>query len=126
MAVRVLYVEDNLDNMILVRRILRAAGFELFEAASASVGIALAQEILPDIILMDINMPDMDGLTAVKHLRELPALDATPIVAVTANVMHNILQRALNSGCDGYIEKPVHVDDFPDQIMSFIEQRHKK
>ena len=121
MAPRVLYIEDSIDNLVLVRRILRAAGFELLEATSAREGIALAEQQIPDLILMDINMPEMDGLEATIRLRENHALDLVPIVALTANVMHQVLQKALNVGCDGYIAKPVTVDELPDQIMSFLK-----
>jgi two-component system cell cycle response regulator DivK len=121
MSPRVLYIEDNLDNLILVRRVLRAAGFELLEATSAEEGIAMAEKHLPDLILMDINMPEMDGLTATMHLRENPALRHVPIVALTANVMRNVLDQVMASGCDGYIVKPIHVDTFSDQILSFLK-----
>ncbi len=123
MPIRALYIEDNLDSRVLVRRVLRAAGFELHEATTAAEGIAMAQQVVPDVILIDINMPEVDGLSATRALREIPSLHNVAIVAVTANVMHDVLQRALKSGCDGYIEKPIKIDDFPDQVMSFIARR---
>jgi two-component system cell cycle response regulator DivK len=121
MSPRVLYVEDNIDNLVLVRRVLRAAGFELLEATSAEEGIGMAEKYLPDLILMDINMPEMDGLTATMHLRENPALRHVPIVALTANVMRNVLDQVMASGCNGYIVKPIQVDTFSDQILSFLK-----
>jgi two-component system cell cycle response regulator DivK len=121
MSPRVLYVEDNIDNLVLVRRVLRAAGFELLEATSAEQGISMAEKHLPDLILMDINMPEMDGLTATMRLRENPALRSVPIVALTANVMRNVLDQVMASGCDGYIVKPIQVDSFSDQILSFLK-----
>jgi len=121
MSPRVLYIEDNIDNLVLVRRVLRAAGFELLEATSARDGIGMAEEHLPDLILMDINMPEMDGLTATMRLRENPALRSVPIVALTANVMRNVLDQVMASGCDGYIVKPIQVDTFSDQILSFLK-----
>jgi two-component system cell cycle response regulator DivK len=121
MAPRVLYVEDSIDNLVLVRRILRAAGFELIEATSAREGIDVAEQQIPDLILMDVNMPEMDGLTATAHLRQNPALSHVPIIALTANLMRNVLDEALEAGCDGYIAKPITVDDLPKQIMSYLE-----
>jgi two-component system cell cycle response regulator DivK len=121
MSPRVLYVEDNIDNLVLVRRVLRAAGFELLEATSAEEGIGMAEKYLPDLILMDINMPEMDGLTATMRLRENPALRGVPIVALTANVMRSVLDQVMASGCDGYIVKPIQVDTFSDQILGFLK-----
>lgn len=125
-APRVLYIEDNLENMSLVRRVLRASGFELYEATTALQGIALAVEIIPDVILMDINLPEIDGITATRYLRQIPALHNVPIIAVTANVMHNVLERALKSGCDGVIEKPIDIDEFPGKIQYFVEHRRSQ
>ncbi|HEX3052014.1 MAG TPA: response regulator [Aggregatilineaceae bacterium] len=123
MPPRVLYIEDNLDNLILVRRILKADGFEVLEATSALEGLTLAEQYLPDVILMDINMPDMDGLVATQTLRQIPALSHTPVVAVTANLMRDVLNQALDAGCDGYIPKPIDVDSFADQVSSFLRGR---
>jgi two-component system cell cycle response regulator DivK len=121
MTPRVLYIEDSIDNLVLVRRILRAAGFELLEATSAREGIAVAEQQIPDLILMDINMPEMDGLAATMQLRQNPALSHVPIIALTANLMRNVLNQALEAGCDGFIAKPITVDDLPKQIMSHLE-----
>lgn len=120
MCARVLYVEDSIDNLVLVRRVLKAAGFEMLEATSAAEGIELATRHVPDLILMDINMPEMDGLAATVELRRNPALSHVPIVALTANLMHDVLEKALEAGCNGYIEKPIKVDDLPAQVMSFL------
>ena len=120
MGSRVLYIEDNIDNLILVRRILRAAGYSLLEATSAKEGIVLAEQHIPDLILMDVNMPEMDGLTATKRLRQNPALNDVPIIALTANIMRDVLAEVLNAGCDGFITKPIQVDDFPAQVLHFV------
>lgn len=117
----VLYIEDDRDNMVLVRRILRAAGFDLLEAPTAMEGIALAEQHKPDLILMDINLPEMDGLTATKHLRQNPQLQHIPIIALTANVMHDVIQKAMAVGCDGYIEKPIQVDTLTDEILKYLK-----
>ncbi len=126
MAPRVLYIEDSIDNLVLVRRVLKAAGFELLEATSAREGILAAEQHKPDLILMDINMPEMDGLTATSQLRQNAELEHIPIIALTANLMHNVLEKALDAGCDGYIAKPITVDDLPKQVMSFLQSgRHR-
>ncbi len=125
MSPRVLYIEDNIDNLILVRRVLRAAGFELLEATSAREGIQKAEQQQPEIILMDINMPEMDGLTATIHLRQIPALRQVPIVALTANVMRDVLDEITAAGCDGFISKPINIDLFPDQIIAFLHNGHR-
>lgn len=125
MTATVLYIEDNLDNLMLVRRILRATGYHLIEATTAKDGIRLAEERLPDLILMDINMPEMDGLAATSYLRQIPDLEDVPIVALTANVMRDILQETLAAGCDGYILKPIDIDEFPAQIQGFLGNGHE-
>jgi two-component system, cell cycle response regulator DivK len=122
MGSRVLYIEDNVDNLILVRRILGAEGYSLLEATSAKEGIALAEQHIPDLILMDVNMPEMDGLTATKQLRQNPALKDVPIVALTANIMRDVLAEVMDAGCDGFITKPITVDEFPDQVLKFVSQ----
>jgi two-component system cell cycle response regulator DivK len=123
MAPLVLYIEDNHDNLVLVRRILRAESIDLLEATSAQEGIALAEKHVPDLILMDINMPGMDGLAATSHLRQLPALRDVPIVAVTANVMREVLEETLAAGCNGYIPKPIDIDMFINEVLSYLNGR---
>lgn len=124
---RILYIEDNRDNRMLVRRILMASDhdFELDEAENALEGINIALQNPPDLILMDISMPDMDGLTATGHIRTMPELQDTVIVALTANAMHGDKERTLEAGCDGYIRKPVDVDKFPDEILYYLRSRHQ-
>lgn len=123
MAPLVLYIEDNLDNLILVRRILKSEGIDLLEATSAHEGIALAEKYVPDLILMDINMPEMDGLLATAHLRQISALANVPIVALTANVMREVLESTLEAGCNGYIPKPIDIDSFTDEVLSYLNGR---
>lgn len=123
---KVLYIDDNFDNRMLVMRVLMASDypFEFMEADSAIVGIEIAANDPPDIILMDISMPDMDGLTATSKIRELPELDHVPVVALTANAMEGDKERTLQAGCDGYIRKPVDIDKLPDEIMHYVGSRH--
>jgi two-component system cell cycle response regulator DivK len=118
----ILYVEDNPDNRMLVRRILMVEDFRVVEAENPQKALEVAKTLRPDLILMDINLPDMDGLTLTAHLREYPNLDGVPIIALTANVMRGDRERTLEAGCDGYIQKPVDVDLLPEQIRKFIQE----
>lgn len=121
MSPLVLYIEDDRDNMKLVRRVLTAAGITLIEATTAPEGITMAEEHRPDVILMDINMPVMDGLEATRQLRAKPGFEQTPIIALTANVMHDVLQKALAAGCNGYISKPIAIDTLLDDILGYLD-----
>jgi CheY-like chemotaxis protein len=119
---RVLYIDDDRANRMLVRRILLAYDFEVDEADSASKGIEMATANPPDIILMDMSMPEMDGLTATQRIRSIPALQKVPVVIVTANVMQVHKEQSLNAGSDGFIGKPIDIDKFPDQVNDFIKR----
>ena len=119
----ILYVEDNADNRMLVRRILMAEGFTVMEAPNAGQALALLQNNIPDLILMDINMPDMDGYTLTARLKALPALKNVPIIAMTANALKGDKERSLEAGCDGYIQKPIDVDALPRQVIRFLAMK---
>jgi two-component system, cell cycle response regulator DivK len=118
----ILYVEDNSDNRMLIRRVLSAEGYTVHEASSADAALETLQTMRPDLILMDINMPDMDGYTLTAHIRALPHLGLVPIVAVTANVMRGDRERSLEAGCDGYIQKPIDIDTLTQQIERFLKR----
>ena len=118
----ILYVEDNLDNLNLVKRILEAVGYQFLGADNAADGIALARLHQPDLILVDINMPDVDGLTMTQELKADARFEKTPIIAITANVMRGDRERTLTAGCDDYIQKPIDVDQLPRQIAQFLHQ----
>jgi two-component system, cell cycle response regulator DivK len=118
--ITILYVEDNRDNRLLVKRILQAEGYQVVEAESAAKAIEAIQAHIPHLILMDINMPDMDGYTLTSRLRNSDQLANTPIIALTANVMKGDRERSLESGCDGYIQKPIDVDLLPGQVEGFL------
>ncbi len=118
----ILYVEDNLDNRNLVKRILEAVGYQFLGTDNAADGIALARLHQPDLILVDINMPDVDGLTMTKELKADARFEKTPIIAITANVMRGDRERTLTAGCDEYIQKPIDVDQLPRQIAQFLHQ----
>jgi signal transduction histidine kinase len=117
---KILYVEDNLMNRMLVRRLLEIHGYTVLEAEDGLSGIRMAQEELPDLILMDINIPGMDGFEATTKLKSIEGLKDTPIVALTAKVMDGDREMALTAGCDGYIPKPIDVDTLPDLIKDFL------
>lgn len=116
----ILYIEDNPDNRLLVRRVLEAEGYRVLEAEHASGGIELAEAEHPDLILMDINLPDMDGFEATVRLRELEGFQDVPILALTANVMKGDRERTLQAGCSGYIKKPIDVDQLPVDIAAYL------
>ncbi|GEM_PF-503657 len=118
-----LYMEDDNNNRMLIHRVLQAENFDVISANNAHDGIQMALKFLPDIILMDISMPTMDGYTATYALRQFPELDGIPIVAVTANVLAGDREMAIKSGCDGYIPKPIDVDTFPNQIRTYLTDK---
>ncbi len=123
-APHILYIEDNIDNRTLVRRVLQASDLEvvLEESANALEGIQRALVSPPDLILIDLSMPGMDGLEATRRLREHESLRDVPIVALTANVMEADRSRAFEAGCDGYIGKPIDIDRFPGEIMAYMKK----
>src|SRR4030066_1026767 len=121
-TITILYVEDNPENRLLVRRVLMAEGFDVAEAQAASKAVEFINTRYPDLILMDINMPEVDGYTLTSRLRENPRLNGVPIIALTANVMKGDRERTLEAGCDGYIQKPIDVDMLPQQILRFLKE----
>ncbi|HUK55253.1 MAG TPA: HD domain-containing phosphohydrolase [Nitrospiria bacterium] len=118
---KILYVEDNPENVLLIRRVLEAKGYEVLEAENGMTGIAMAEREHPDLILMDINLPDMDGYAAATKIKNTKGLEAIPIVALTANVMKGDRERTLTAGCDGYIAKPIDVSTFAGQVETFLK-----
>lgn len=116
----ILYVEDNFENRVLIRRILQAEGYQVDEASDGMTGIEMAVANKPDLILLDINLPDIDGYETAARLRQIDGMADIPILALTANVMHGDRERALEAGCNGYIQKPVDVDELPAQIEGYL------
>lgn len=119
----ILYVEDNPDNRMLVRRILLAEDYRLLEATNAFEAIDLLTTTIPDLILMDINMPGMDGYTLTTKIRSMSGLGRVPILALTANVMRGDKEKTLEAGCDGYIQKPLDIDQLTREIEKFLKRR---
>ena len=116
----VLIVEDNDKNMKLVRDILRHKGHNTLEAETGGDGVRLAIEHVPDLVLMDIQLPDIDGIRALQLIREQPALDATPVLAVSASVMPEEQAKVVRSGFDGFITKPINVRQFLESVERIL------
>jgi len=119
----ILIVEDNDKNLKLTRDVLRFHGFETIEATNAEDGIALAQDRKPDLVLMDIQLPGMDGVSALQELRQDKATAAIPVVALTASVMKEDRERFDRAGFDGFITKPISVKAFPDQVREYLRKK---
>jgi len=116
----ILVVEDNERNLKLVRDVLEYAGYDVRVARTGEDGITLAVSEPPDLVLMDLQLPGIDGMEALRRLRESPRTAGIPVVAVTAQAMKQDRERALDAGFNGYIEKPISVRAFPDQVRGFL------
>jgi two-component system, cell cycle response regulator DivK len=116
----ILVVEDNERNLKLVRDVLEYVGYDVRVARTAEDGIALAVKEPPDLVLMDLQLPGIDGMEALRRLRENVRTADIPVVAVTAHAMKQDRERALEAGFNGYIEKPISIRAFPDQVRSFL------
>ena len=116
----ILIVEDNEDNRLIYSQYLTHGGFRVLEAANGAEGIEAARRERPDIILMDISMPVMDGLTATRHLKADAELSAIPVIALTAHAMPADEEMARDAGCDGYISKPVMPKDVRAEVERWI------
>jgi two-component system cell cycle response regulator DivK len=114
-----LIVDDNERNLRLARDVLRFAGFRTLEAGSGAQGLALAGEHEPDVILMDVRLPDMSGTEAARRLKEDDRTAGIPVVALTSFAMKGDREAFLAAGFDGYLEKPISVSEFPDQVRAF-------
>jgi two-component system, cell cycle response regulator DivK len=120
---KILVIEDNEQNLYLIRYILENADYEVFSASDGEKGIDLASSLLPDLILMDIQLPLMDGYAVAGKLRENPHLADTPIVAVTSYAMPGDREKAMEAGCSGYIEKPIDPDTFEIQVGEYLSMK---
>jgi two-component system cell cycle response regulator DivK len=115
---KILVIEDNEQNLYLVRFMLEKRGYEVFAAMDGQLGIEMAAFLKPDLILLDIQLPVMDGYAVARHLRLIPELTDTPIVAVTSYAMPGDREKVMEAGCNGYIEKPID----PDTFVAKVEQ----
>jgi two-component system cell cycle response regulator DivK len=118
----IFYIEDNDDNRRLIQRLLISEGYQFAEAGNAPDALEILHTLRPDLILMDINMPEMDGYTLTSQIRAIPGLQGVPIVALTANVMRGDRERSLEAGCNGYIQKPIDIDFLPQQIDYYLRK----
>src|SRR6267143_976963 len=123
---KILYIEDNRENRMLVRAVLEASGYTLVDAEDGLAGIEAAIREEPSLILLDINLPGVDGYEIVAILKSFPNLASTPVIAVTAYAMQGDRQRTLVAGCDGYIQKPIDVDAFPRQVAEFLGGKRER
>jgi len=117
---RILLVEDDFMNMRLAQHILEVEGYTVFKAATAREALEQIESTLPDLILMDVQLPDMNGMTVVRVLRENTKTRDTAILALTACAMKGDRERMLQMGCDGYISKPINVQDFINTLRKFL------
>lgn len=119
---KILIVDDNPMNLELATDLLEAKGFQVLQAEDAATCIELAKKEKPDLILMDIQLPGMDGLSATRILKEEPTAKNIPIVALTAHAMMGEKEKAFEAGCSGYISKPINTREFPGQIVDFLKR----
>jgi CheY-like chemotaxis protein len=125
MKSNILYIEDHPDNMTLVRRILSAGSYNLIEAQTGSQGIYIAENQDIDVILLDINLPDIDGYEVAQRLRnsEKAGLSSIPIIAVTANAMRGDAIKILGAGCDYYISKPINIQELLEKVEMYTKDK---
>ncbi len=122
---KILIVEDNPQNMRLIEMTLRAKNYTLFKATDGEEALDIAIREHPDLIIMDIQLPKMNGLEVTRKLRETPAFSHTPIIGVTAYAMKGDKERIIGSGCDAYLSKPINTCELPEIIAEMLRQRQK-
>jgi len=122
MGHNILYVEDNHDNMMLVKRALEARGYRLLEALNGNTGLEVAERENVDLILLDINLPDIDGYEVARRLRSSSksVLAHIPIIAITANALKGDAEKALEAGCDVYMSKPINIRELWARVEAFL------
>jgi two-component system cell cycle response regulator DivK len=117
----ILIIEDNEKNLKLLRDVLQVKGYRTLEARTGTEGLRLAREELPALVLMDIQLPDISGITALRQLRADPLTRAIPVVAVSASAMQEEQEKITASGFDGYIMKPIDLKSFLEQVQRYAE-----
>lgn len=121
MPKRILVVEDNPDNRILITDVLTSLNYEVLVAVDGEEGVRKAESEIPDLILMDLSLPQMDGWTATGHIKSNPELQHIPIVALTAHAMVGDRERALEAGCDDYVSKPIDLRELASKLAQYLE-----
>lgn len=116
----ILYIEDNPHNMRLVRKMLKLGGYDVIEAPDGESGIQTAESECPDLILLDINLPDIDGMEVCRRLKQSENVSWVPIIALTANAMHGDRERFLDSGMDGYLAKPITRTELLNTVQQYL------
>lgn len=122
MTKRILVVEDNPDNRILITDVLASMAFEVLVAEDGEAGVRTAQEMIPDLILMDLSLPVKDGWMATAEIKKDEALKHIPIIALTAHAMVGDREKALQAGCDDYISKPIDFRELTSKLKHFLEK----
>ncbi len=122
MPSKILIVEDNPTNMRLISMVLGSKGYSLLEAIDGEEALAVAIEGRPDLIVMDIQLPKMDGLEVTRRLRQTPEFKQTPIIALTASAMEGDREKIMAAGCDEYISKPVNTRQFPQLVAEMLQR----
>ncbi len=125
MPKKILIVEDDPKNMKVMLMVIRPHGYTLLEATDGEEGLEMAKRELPDLILMDIQLPKMDGLEVTRKLRETPAFSHIPIIGVTAYAMKEDKEKIIESGCDAYLSKPINTRELPRIIAEMLPQQQK-
>ena len=126
MKEKILIVEDNPQNMRLIKMVLRDKGYTLLEATDGEEALDLAKRELPDLIIMDIQLPKLSGLEVTKKLRETSAFSHVPIIALTAYAMKGDKEKFINAGCDAYVSKPINTRELPGVIAEMLLQAAKR
>jgi two-component system, cell cycle response regulator DivK len=126
MKAKILVIEDNEQNRYLVTFILEKHDYQVIQASNGQEGVSLACQQNPDLILLDIQLPIMDGYAVARELRKHAGLEKTPIVAVTSYAMPGDRENALDAGCTGYIEKPINPDTFMTQIEQYLQAKEDR
>jgi two-component system cell cycle response regulator DivK len=122
MKPKILVIEDNEQNLYMVTFILETHGYEVVPARSGREGIKLASQVRPALILLDIQLPEMDGYAVARELKSDPATKNVPVVAVTSYAMVGDREQVLAAGCEGYIEKPINPDTFAADVAQYMER----
>ena len=120
MTATILYIEDNPLNMRLVRKLVKSFGYNMIEAMDGITGLNMVKNERPDLVLVDVNLPGMDGLEIASTMKDTPELASIPTIALTANAMHGDRERCLAAGCDAYIAKPIARQELFNTLNRFL------